>query len=1039
MEMNSSREVRQYLVDRLERDVLGPLSLDNPFEVLEDYPTDKYLTGVLFPQQTAVGAEDDDELAAADEGNDGGSADSGTPLSQTIRPASAGLSFTVSSSAEGRCPTVVVAASAARYLRVWLSPDGQLSSTGAAGAALRWQREPLTAEVPVECLIGKDGYVDLANHGMEGLALFVRCAASGASSAVTLVLINKAVSNKNREENESLAWFQTQLIVRPGGETRFLGRESRSAGRSPDRAVDNLLYRNVQSFATGHTCSAKWQTESNGSVSLLATDWIPKCVVESISPDGDPVFDDVRSHAELKPFSVKWLAEANRSDVVKGLSLFVGQYEKWIASNSRAIDSLPPQLVVAARTLQRDWSAGAARMRRGIVRLRDSDDVFRAFQLANAAMALQWTWAGESRPLEWRPFQIAFQLLTLESTLDGKAAERDVMDLLWFPTGGGKTEAYLALIALLLFYRRLNPHQERDGAGVAVIMRYTLRVLTTQQFERAARVICACEYLRNREKINLSGVPLSIGLWIGSSSIPNTVAEAHNDSEGKARQLRHCPMCGSQTHARNDHSSYTVQCTSSSCFFGNVDHPLPVWTVDEDVYRVAPSLVIGTIDKFAQIARNENTGVLFGIGTIHRPPDLVIQDELHLISGPLGTVAALYEIAIDAFCAANGDRPKLIGSTATIRQAAQQVRSIFDRIVYQFPSPGIDLDNSCFAVRIPDSIAPGRLYAGISTAGRSAKFTLQAVCASLLQSGSAEDIPADHEDDYWTLVTYFNSLRELGGAHVMMLDDVPKSMGEYAGRREDERVRTLIEPAELTSRLSQGEIPEVLEKIGLSRNSDHAQDVLLATNMISVGVDIPRLAMMVVNGQPKTIAEYIQATSRVGRRAVPGLVTVILNNNKPRDRSHFETFSSWHDTLYRDVEPTSVTPFASRALDKALRAVVVALVRHLVPAMKNVPTLTPVLRDEVQTRIQDIVLRATSIDQDEKGEVERLLDILLDEWEKRGALKSYWNDYKPEEALLISSERAAVIAAAHNKTVGAWAAPNSMRDVEPTVEFKLIA
>jgi ATP-dependent helicase YprA (DUF1998 family) len=282
------------------------------------------------------------------------------------------------------------------------------------------------------------------------------------------------------------------------------------------------------------------------------------------------------------------------------------------------------------------------------------------------------------------------------------------MDLLWFPTGGGKTEAYLAVIAMLLFHRRFTQNKDGEGAGISVMMRYTLRVLTTQQFERAANLICACEYLRRLESLKTGNTPFSIGLWIGSTAIPNTVREARGDSEQRAMQIRDCPCCHSRVVLGPDQSRYEIFCRNTDCAFGKQPEPLPIWTVDEDIYRVLPSLLIGTIDKFAQIVRKEETGRLFGKGTIHQPPDLIIQDELHLISGPLGTLAGLYETAIDVFCSYN-DRPvKIIGSTATIKMADRQVKDLFNRRLYQFPPPGIDSGNSCFAVR--DDSRSGRLY-----------------------------------------------------------------------------------------------------------------------------------------------------------------------------------------------------------------------------------------------------------------------------------------------------------------------------------------
>jgi ATP-dependent helicase YprA (DUF1998 family) len=453
--------------------------------------------------------------------------------------------------------------------------------------------------------------------------------------------------------------------------------------------------------------------------------------------------------------------------------------------------------------------------------------------------------------------------------------------------------------------------------------------------------------------------------------------------------------------------------------------------VDDDVYRERPTLVIGTVDKFAQIVRQEQTNDLFGVSA-RIPPDLVIQDELHLISGPLGTVAGTYEAAFDLMFTADGVRPKVIGSTATIRRASEQVRDLFDRRVCQFPPPAIDHDDSGFAVHDPK--ASGRRYVGISTAGRSAKFTLQSVSASLLQSAARAFDGETAQDPYWTLVGYFNSLRELGGALVLMQDDVTDAISLYAtARGEEERPMKNVE--ELTSRRTQEEVLRMLSDLAIRVGQAGALDAVLATNMVSVGVDIPRLGLMVVNGQPKTIAEYIQSTSRVGRGDVSGLVVAILNNAKARDRSHFETFVSWHSTLYRDVEATSVTPFASRARDRSLHAALVAAVRHLVPGMLDTPGIDDAARAEAERLIDLIVERAARIDPEEK-EVRVELERRLDRWIARSPVY-YWQDYRDSQSLLQSAERAAWKKALGRQPGAAWPTLNSMRTVEAGTPFRM--
>jgi len=470
--------------------------------------------------------------------------------------------------------------------------------------------------------------------------------------------------------------------------------------------------------------------------------------------------------------------------------------------------------------------------------------------------------------------------------------------------------------------------------------------------------------------------------------------------------------------------------------FGSEDAPLPVYTVDELVYRKCPSLVIGTVDKFAQLARRPDAASILGVDTRCDAPDLIIQDELHLISGPLGTITGLYEIAIDDLCSRESVHPKIIGSTATIKRAPDQIRALFDRDTFQFPPPVIDASNSCFAVI--DRRVPGRLYTGVTTVGRSPKFTLQAVSASLLQSADPVETAAPERDPYWTLVSYFNSLRELGGALVLMEDDVRRSIESYAVRRQ-EPARDLRIVEELTSRLSSSDIPRILDDLGMKITTGDAVDALLASSMISVGVDIPRLGLMVMNGQPKTVAEYIQATSRVGRGSTPGLVVGIFNNGRTRDRSKFESFRSWHDTLYRDVEATSVTPFASRARDRALHAVLVMLVRHLVSGMKenDQVKLTDARRVEVEALAERILERAERIEPAETDGARERLQELIELWSRRTDLEVYWDDYQERPTLLMSAEQHAAKVISGSGDLDAWATPNSMREVEPGVQYRL--
>lgn len=1051
-------EHRRDLADRLRVDLLGPLSDD---EVLDCRPTDRYLTGILFPSDSETPPDEDEVLASS--GDESGV---GEETVRAQRHSSAGISFAVRG-AQGAAK-LSLSVEAARYRPFWLNADGErIEVPGRVGDA-KWEREPIRVSAIELSINGADpDPIDLGPMGGRGLTLRVHVATINprlSEFAVTAVLINSFGSERGETiANQSKHFFQTELRVRAAASSQLIARPSRRSGEDEDL---RLIYRDVHEFAVGHFCAATWSGDGEGgTIEEVATTWLPESVVAATSTAGDPALAVLSSNPDLSPLSADWLAGAGAAELVQALRMLPDAYGTWLSDQEKRIPGeVPPDLRTQAVNHIGDGEIARERITSAIDLLRDDPTVRRSFQLSNRAMVLQRQWTKGDTDLTWRPFQLAFQLLTLQSLAVRTSPERLLMDLLWFPTGGGKTEAYLGVIAFVLFHRRLTEQEPGLGAGTAVLMRYTLRLLTIQQFQRAASLILACEHVR-RSSTTLDNEPFSIGLWVGGGATPNTAADAEsrlNDgADPSPKQITSCPACQSDRHLdwRVDHrvtgngkrlaERIVVSCENPQC---PMQGDLPIWTVDEDIYREVPSLLIGTVDKFAQIVRKASeTSVLFGGGSApHDPPDLIIQDELHLITGPLGTLTGIYEIAVDELCSRNLEgpdgpymvRPKVIGSTATIRRACEQGLQLFNREVRQFPPAILDATNSCFAVR--DTTVPGRLYVGVTSAGRSPKFTLQATCASLLQAVKAAGTgcePGDL-DPWWTLVAYFNSLRELGGALVMMYDDVPAAIRLYAELR-GEPHRSTRNIDELTSRKKQSELRDTLAALDVTTPNPEALDAVLATNMISVGVDIQRLGVMVVNGQPKQIAEYIQATSRVGR-SHPGLVVSVYNNGRVRDRSHFEGFRTWHNALYRDVEPSSVTPFASRARDRAIHAVLCGLARHRIRGLRTAPKLTAERRTEVEKIIVSAILeRAKSVDPDELQGVRDSLTALLDQWEERarvwdGVEPKWWSDSKPTDSLLISAETHAAKKAAGLPNSNAWPTPNSMREVEPGTPLKLI-
>lgn len=1046
----SARALRDRIVARLIEDLVGPLSAD---EVLSDRPSQRYSTGILYPRGSRIEAqEDEDGGLAVNEAEDSVSVpeDAGVSLHAALKPSVAGLSFAVQPADQGTAPTINFEVRCAVYKRFAVNDDGEaVDGEPSDRAHERWRRVPMQTSLPFDVRPG-ESRIDLRDHGIDGTELYVLVIPHAGVVTITAALSNQKRRGDSSAFDEEQHFFQVELSATGVSNGAFAQRPPRRVQTDDDSRAAALIYRDVREYVVGHTCSARAVLDEDVAVSLK-TDWVPMLPVAGVGDRGDPVFDSVRNAVDRHPLEAKWLAEAPVDALAVGLHDLVAAYREWIRREEQRIPQLPGDLRAQAQEHIVRCKRGADRMADGIAAIHGTPDVCLAFQLAQTAMLLQFGWLREGAPLVWRPFQLAFQLLVLASLAKRSHSDRNTMDLLWFPTGGGKTEAYLALTAFVIFLRRLRATEQDDGAGVAVLMRYTLRLLTIQQFQRAAAMICACELLRRRGEANCQGLPelgkspIGIGLWVGAAATPLTLRDALNRPAGDPstpEQLTTCPCCGGKLNWMLNPRESLVECTSeeSTCELANTGARLPIWTIDEEIYHRLPSLLIGTVDKFAQIVRKLETRALFGLRTTHSPPDLIIQDELHLISGPLGSIAGLYEVAIDELCRRDAIRPKIIGSTATIRRAADQTRALFDRTTYQFPSPGLDAANSGFA--ITDREHPGRLYLGLTTAGRSATYMLQALIASLLQAASEPGTSDDERNYYWTLVTYFNSLRELGRALVLMQDDVPVSIAQFASRRA-ETVRRIEAPAELTSRVRAYEIRDMLDRLNKPCGDPEAVDLLVASNMISVGMDIPRLGLMVVNSQPKTLSEYIQATSRVGRGEVPGLVITMYNSMRARDRSHYETFETWHRCLYRDVEATSVTPFASRAQDKALHAVLVALVRHTVPGMDRRPVLDDVRRAEVERIAGIIESRVARVDSAERTIVSQKLERLIDEWASRRDLQTYWDDYERRTSLLMSAEQFAAKADVDSDLdpEGArralWPTPNSMREVEAGAPFVL--
>lgn len=976
-----AHEIRDELVQYLERTLQGPS--DGPTEVLGTPPHQRYLFGTLYPQRATSEQRFAGELTDGNEPTE--SEEDPINLASQWMPSSLGISFYLAGNG-----SVQVEIEAGRYV-----DEGDKR-------ARAWVREPLGPEIVALTPLVREKVL------FGGAAKVVsRWRPFRDGNLVTVSVVNPREQAEESVDVDPISClFQVALSVKAVDGARFedYPRYDLLVADNEDEELQ-LLYRKRKAFAIGHGCSAEWDLD-NDNVSRVWAALIPKSEVKPITTR-IPL-----RHARLLHLS--YLADIHlpTSELFEALRGFVAEYRLWIDGLPGEHPDIPSRLESAKARILGRLGIAATRMSDGIDALESDPQALEAFRFANLAMVMQMVHgasehAGTRRKRgtvtavrpdylagshSWRPFQLAFLLLSARSIVQESHSDRDIVDLIWFPTGGGKTEAYLFVAAFQIFLRRLrNPV---IGQGTTVITRYTLRLLTTQQFQRASALVCACEVLR-RKQSNLGG-PITIGLWVGQSGSPNTCRDAYDRyialREGREEdnpfQVDACPWCGTEIvpgQPSDDDADYGIRCTNtrfeffcpnSACEF---HEKLPINVVDQALYAEPPTFLIATVDKFARLTWESAGGVFFGQGG-YQPPSLVIQDELHLISGPLGTIAGLYEAAIGALMSMNGARPKIVASTATIRRADQQVKALFGREVHVFPPAGLVEDNSYFSRT--DRESPGRLYVGLMAPSHSST-TAQVDCtAAILQAPIELGLQGKELDAYWTLVAYHNSLKELGKTTTLLRDDVPLRVESIALNQSVTRTLPDDSIESLTS-----ESPntlEILRRLTLPWDDPASLGVLACTNMLSVGIDVSRLALMMVIGQPKTCTEYIQATSRVGRASIPGLVFVLLRPTKPRDRSHYEAFKSFHQALYRFVEPTSVTPFSAPARDRALHAALVILMRHgagLVQndaAMRFDPNSPP--EAAALTALRE---RVKFVDQAEEAATNLKLDLLVAEWLER--------------------------------------------------------
>jgi hypothetical protein len=1031
---------QQTALDHLRSAYFGPSEGDE--EILFNRPHLQYSVGMLFPSESAAaesdGHPDDSGVSAVVEEGDVEEDAAGVPLAEDWRPSSVAISFVTDA------PSVVCTATGGTYVPV------------AGDGPPRWQRRPFAFE---DLHLSRTEPLKQLKAGAVPFEVGSRWREFGDAFLVT---VHARVSTKSTGEDKldiALMLYQVGLSVSPVAGAHMLEYDtSRTFDVDAEAAELRLRFRNRKVFAVGHGMAADWVVESGLCTKVLVTP-VPAFVVPTVETTG---LADGSEEARALRLDQLARIDSVPGEVLPALDAFVAAFSDWVSGEEARVNDFGSQAGIAHDIVARSRVA-VRRMEAGVDMLRAPGQhmLRRAFALGMAAMRLQLLNSqiqkgSKVEQPRWRPFQLGFLLVSLASTVDEGHQDRDLVDLIWFPTGGGKTEAYLGLAAVEIFRRRLA-HGVKGG-GTAVVTRYTLRLLTAQQFQRTAALVCAMEKLRRSDERVKGMSPFSIGLWVGNEVTPGTRADAKaalerlhkaaRPQEANEFQVESCPWCFSSLipqERTHDHGRYGVKlvghdvvihCTNNTCDFRG---ELPLAVVDDAIYEEPPTILLATVDKFARIQFKPEAGRLLGLNSIYRQPSLIIQDELHLLSGPLGTTVAVFDAVIQLLLSRKGSIPKIIASTATIRSSDDQVKGLYGRSVALYPPSGLDHDQTFFSR--PVGSGEGRLYVGLMPQSVSQASALVASSAPLVELPEVLK-GVSPSDAYWTLVMYHNSLRELGRTGTLVLDDVNGRLETRAERLGFPlRLVRADKVLELTSRRGPEELPNDLRALGVSADSsDQAIDVVLSSNMLSVGIDIPRLALMMMVGQPKTTAEYIQATSRVGRGNNNGIVVTLFRSNRARDRSHFETFRGFHEALYRGVEPTSVTPWSLASRERSLAGALVALLRQSLQDLADDASagrlqlaggpMQPAVESLI-ARLLEYVGRSDEVEQEETAdETWRLLR----DWEHRAAIAR-------DQTGDLHYERRKVADEALLKRFGqpgeGWLVADSMRSVEPSVAIEV--
>ena len=1009
--MLSDNEMRDSLYQSVYEEFVGPIDPESR-QILEWVKPNKiYSAGILYPIGSEYGEFEDNVSFDGDKAYPHTETDEIAPsikverTSKTYKISDEDEPVSLSNSDHQSAISMTFAIEAGAQINILVSA-ARYEKTEENGHPA-YMRVPIKEEITVPSLPSESKPLRFLIGSTKLEAMLVYRYELEGVNIYTAALRNSAHSKDPSRASYKECYYQVGFKLESSdGFCPIPSPQTNSTSATEEDRSKELIYRNIKNYAIGHGCATDWQ--SGPRPKWLKTEIMPisETVPIKTTVDGLPV-----SYFDMYQYSEPSNWEETRKELLDLCDL----YDSWIDDIVKQADILAPQYQRAAKENIGKCRSCLIRIREGIQILNDNPLAKASFALANEAMLDQYlhysvvsnecdTVRKPAKGIRfWRPFQIAFLVMNLKSIVDSHSNDRNLLDLIWFPTGGGKTEAYLGLTAFVLIFERLN---KESVVCTSVIMRYTLRLLSAQQFDRAASLICALESMRRKDEKRLGIKPFSIGLWVGSGASPNKWKDAidiknnlrkgiTNDEKGTI-PVTCCPWCGTTMGVKGTGYKESLHdgakilkfvCPNSECEFSDKYNSLPLKVVDEGIYQDPPSLLLGTVDKFAMIPFNSESYKIFGIdenGERSSAPKLIIQDELHLISGPLGSMVSHYETLVSDLCSytdENGSmvRPKIIASTATVSHAKEQCHELFacgmDNVL-QFPPSGIDYEDSFFSKL--DFDRHGRKYVGLYIPNLSYATASIRLYAQLLWTPATWNLEKDDTgDSYWTVVGYYGTTRELGQAATWADSDIQERLYEKKRSCKGKKARYLNKFTELTGRIDAPEVRKGLDDLKIPRSEKGCIDLCLATNMISVGLDVGRLGLMVMAGQPKETSEYIQASSRVGRGESKGMVFVVYGTQRPRDRSHYENFKNYHESFYKQVEPSSVTAFCPQVRDRAMPGTVIGMYRanHKLDSDINDPN--PEDTDMIKSRI---LQRVKLIDPDEVDDTEEQIDDILEHW-----------------------------------------------------------